>query len=155
MQRNALRILLATTVAFACGAARAEGVVLSTSRFFLIVTDPCEQPDQQGPTWCKKLYFQLVRKSDCKKFRPRGHPDIRYCMGTPAGEQPTPCGDVGYTFYYGGLIYTSRYDGMHAEDQSNNIVWSEQPTVLITKSPNPSFQRTGNKCELPAAEHQR
>jgi hypothetical protein len=149
------RILLVATIAFTCDAAQSEGVVLGTSRFFLIVTDPCEQPDQQGPTWCKELFFQLVRRSDCREFKPRGEPDIRYCMGRPSEEEPTPCEDLGYTFHYGGLTYRMRRDGMHAENKAGKRVWSEVPKIFVTKSPNPSFQRTGNKCELPAAELQR
>jgi hypothetical protein len=153
---NKAAILLAAGIASVFQIAQADdGVVVATSRFFLIVMDPCEQPGTQGPTWCKELFFRLIRRSDCREFTPRGAPDIRYCARTTPDEEPTPCQDVGYTFYYGGLAYRARYDRMYAEDKEGKEVWSEVPKVIVTKSPNPSFQRTGNKCELPAAELQR
>jgi hypothetical protein len=141
-------ILLAASLALGSQNLQAQEVVVVTSEFFLMVTDPCERDDSQGPTWCKELFFRIVRRSDCREFKPRGKPDIRYCARTSPDEDPPPCEDIGYTFYYRGLAYMMRRDGMHVEDKSGNRIRTEAPDVVVTKSPNPSFQLIDNKCAL-------
>lgn len=133
-----------------------EGLWFSTSKFFLSISDPCETPGQDGPTWCRKALFRLVRITDCKEFRPKGKPDIRYCMGEPRN---TPCGFLGWTFSFNGRTYhldDSYPDRLITEsDNRGKTVWEEKTQFIVTKSPNPSFQRTGNVCTLPAAEFKR
>lgn len=134
----------------------AEGLWFSTSKFFLSIADPCETPEQNGPTWCRQALFRIVRKTDCREFKPKGKPDIRYCMGEPKN---TPCGFMGWTFSFNGLTY--HLDDSYPErlitasDGQGKIVGEEKTEFLVTKSPNPSFQRTGNTCVLPASELQR
>ena len=141
-------ILFAAAFALGSQSLQAQEVVVVTSEFFLMVTDPCERADSQGPTWCKELFFRIVRRSDCREFKPKGKPDIRYCARTSPDEDPPPCEDIGYTFYYRGLTYRMRRDGMHVEDKSGNEIRTEAPDVVVTKSPNPSFQLLDNKCAL-------
>jgi hypothetical protein len=127
----------------------AAAQVISTSRFYLMIKDPC--PDDM---WCERALFRLVRKSDCKEFKPRGHVVIHYCASDPPR---TPCRYMGHEFQFAGLSYRVNEDlFVWATDQRNGKeVWSEQAQFMKTKSPNPSFQRTGNTCVLPAAEFQR
>jgi hypothetical protein len=141
-------MLLAAAFALGSQSLLGQEAVIVTSEFFLMVTDPCETVDSQGPTWCKKLFFRIVRRSDCREFRPKGKPDIRYCARTSPDEDPPPCEDVGYTFFHRGLTYRTRRDGMHVSDKSGNHIRTEATNVVVTRSPTPSFQLIGNKCAL-------
>jgi hypothetical protein len=122
-----------------------QAQVISTSRFFLMIEDPCATENQQGPTWCKELHFRLIRKSDCKAFTLQGRAVIRYCLSDPPG---TPCQDMGSEFDFEGLNY--RVDGLNvwATNKRGHEVFREAATFIRTKSSNPSFQWADNKCAL-------
>src|SRR5258706_13400881 len=114
-----------------------------------MIEDPCATDDQQGPTWCEKLRFRLIRKTDCKAFNPKGRAVIRYCAGGPP---KTPCQDMGSEFSFDGLNY--RVDGLYvwATDRQGHEVFHEGADFIPTKSSTPSFQRIGNKCALSGAD---
>jgi hypothetical protein len=128
-----------------------ERAVLETSRFFLIITDPCATPESQGPTWCTRAFFRLVRKSDCREFKPQGRPEIRYCFRSSPDEPLTPCEDLGYTFDLDGVTYILRHGRISTEANARHDAWAEEPTVIATKSSNPRFQQVGKSCQLVAA----
>jgi hypothetical protein len=130
-----------------------QAQVISTSRFFLMVEDPCETQDQQGPTWCEKALFRLVSKTDCHEFKPKGRSVIHYCVD---GTERTPCQDLGVEFEFQGLRYrVDTNQNVWATNQRGEEVWREIAAFIHTKSPNPSFQWTGNTCVLPASEFER
>ncbi len=133
---------------------RSVGDLVDARRFFLFVTDPCEQDNQAGPTGCK-LEIRLVRKSDCREFKLQGEPNLRYCARSRGDQGPTPCEDLGgYDFHYGGLTYKSR-DRLYAVNKMGKEISSEDARVIAYNAPSPTFHRIGNKCELRSAEIKR
>ena len=152
--RPLFRILLMAAVLMPFySVAIAQGIVIETSKFYLMFEDPCELPGKEGPTWCKDEIVRLISKSDCHESKLKGKNIIRYCQGQP----DTPCEELGASFHYHGLKYwVMGYESnISATNKQGKEVWNEKLTLIHTKSPNPSFQRAGNTCVLPAAEFKR
>jgi len=138
-------LFIAAPIVCLASAPFAQAHVISTSRFFLMIEDPCATEDQQGPTWCEVLRFRLIRKSDCKAFKLQGRAVIHYCAGNPP---KTPCQDLGGQFDFGSLSYRVNGLDVWATDKQGHEVFHEAGTFIRTKSSNPTFQWIGNKCAL-------
>ena len=138
-------LFIAASIAGLASASVVQAQVISTSRFFLMIEDPCATEDQQGPSWCEVLRFRLVSKSDCKAFKLQGRAVIHYCAGDPP---KTPCQDLGGEFDFGSLRYRVNGLDVWATDRQGHEVFHEAATFIRTKSSNPTFQWIDNKCVL-------
>jgi hypothetical protein len=145
LYRSLLAVGAVAFIVLGSSTAIADSMALSTSRFYLLITEPCPRgEDEDGPTWCEQALFRLVRKSDCKEFKPHGRHLIRGCADSPG----TPCGDNGHEFHLNGVTYNVDAYSLQivASDRKGKRLWAEVATTL--PSPNPSFHWTGQGCSL-------